>query len=72
MKSLYQAYEAYERKVMRGETGGSLQETTRQLEVREPLLAQIGEMLIQAGLRLKRRHIAGKPIAWSTVTGSKP
>ena len=73
MESLYQAYEAYERRVMRGEfsTRRPARVNNRSIP-HEPLLAQFGDLLIRAGLKLKRRYTTGKPMAWSPMTGSKP
>jgi hypothetical protein len=73
MKSLYHAYEAYERRVIRGEFDANPKKVVKLLTPREPLLAQFGDLLIHTGLRLKRRYAAaGKPMAWSPLTGSKP
>ena len=72
MKSLYHAYEAYERRVIRGELDTIPRNAVKQSVPREPLLAQVGDLLIHTGLRLKRRYAAGKPMAWSPLTGSKP
>jgi hypothetical protein len=72
MESLYQAYQAYERRVERGEFSAQRQaETYLPFAVREPLMAKFGDLLIRAGLKLKRRYTAGKPMAWSVMTGSK-
>jgi hypothetical protein len=72
MKSFYHAYEAYERRVIRGEFDTVLRKAVKPSSPREPLLAQLGDLLIHTGLRLKRRYAAGKPMAWSPLTGSKP
>jgi hypothetical protein len=72
MKSLYDAYQAYERRVIRGEFDKTSRMTAKRSAPREPLLAQFGDLLIHAGLKLKRRYAAGKPMAWSPLTGSKP
>jgi hypothetical protein len=71
MKSIYDAYQAYERRVMRGELDNR-GKPPRRTELHEPFLAKLGDLLIHTGLRLKRRHSAGKPMAWSPLTGSKP
>lgn len=72
MKSLYQAYQAYERRVERGELF-PLRPARSHLTPasHEPLLVLFGDLLIQAGLKLKRRYAAGKPMAWSPMTGSR-
>jgi hypothetical protein len=73
MESLYQAYQAYERRAERGEFF-----TYRPAEAynksasHEPILARFGDLLIRIGLKLKRRYAIGKPMAWSPMTGSKP
>lgn len=72
MKSLYQAYQAYERRAERGEF--SARRPSRayiQIALREPFLAKVGDLLIQTGWKLKQRSSAGKPMAWSSMTGSK-
>ena len=72
MESLYQAYQAYERRVERGEFSTYPRaETYMQFAVREPLLAQFGDLLIRTGWKLKYRSTGGKPMAWSPMTGSK-
>jgi hypothetical protein len=73
MKSLYHAYETYERRVVRGEF--STRRPARahnRSTLHEPVLAQLGDLLIRTGLKLKRRYTNGKPMAWSPMTGSKP
>ena len=72
MKSLYNAYQAYERRVIRGELDNIPRAAAKRSTPREPLLAQVGDLLIHTGLRLKRRYAAGKTLAWSPMTGSKP
>lgn len=71
MKSLYHAYETYERRIIRGELNTNPRKAVKRTTPREPLLAQVGDLLIHAGLKLKRRYAAGKPMAWSPMTGSK-
>jgi hypothetical protein len=72
MKSLYNAYQAYEIRVIRGEMDAKAGKKTKRPEMNEPLLARLGDLLIQTGMRLKRQQVAGKPMAWSPLTGSKP
>jgi hypothetical protein len=73
MESLYHAYEAYERRVMRGEfSSRRLAREYNQPAFHERLLAQFGDLLIRTGLKLKHRYASGKPMAWSPMTGSKP
>jgi hypothetical protein len=73
MKSLFHAYQAYETRAARGEF------STRQPDrkpVRPVLIAiaeaSLGELMIRTGLTLKRHALAGKSMAWSPLTGSKP
>ena len=73
MKSLYHAYQAYERRVERGEFFTYRPaKATKKSAAREPILARFGDLLIRVGLKLKRRSATGKPMAWSPMTGSKP
>jgi len=72
MKSFYHAYQAYELRVIRGEMDWNTGRRTKRPGMQEPLLARLGDLLIQAGLQLKRQQVAGKPMAWSPLTGSKP
>lgn len=72
MISLYQAYQAYERRVMRGEFSSSRpKDKYIRYAFQEPALARFGDFLIRTGMRLKCRYAAGKPMAWSPMTGSK-
>jgi hypothetical protein len=72
MKSMYDAYQAYERRVIRGEYDNTRGKTIHRSAPRKPLLVQFGDLLINTGLRLKRRYSTGKSMAWSPMTGSKP
>jgi hypothetical protein len=70
MNSLLHAYEAYERRILRGE----LDILPIRAEQRFPrlFLARLGEWMIRSGTQLKRRStVSGKPMAWSPMTGSK-
>lgn len=69
MQSLYHAYEAYERRVLRGEMSLPAPVKTSPTP---PLRARLGDWLIQAGTKLKTRSASGKSMAWSPLTGSKP
>ena len=71
MESFYHAYEAYERRVMRGEFS-SLRPGARPAGFAspEPLMARFGDFLIRTGTRLKRRYLAEKPLTWTPVTRS--
>ncbi len=72
MKSLYNAYQAYERRAIRGEFDNTPRKAVKRSAPHEPLLAQFGDLLIHTGLKLKRRYTTGKPMSWSPMTGSKP
>jgi len=72
MESLYHAYEAYERRVERGEFSVPHSEKTYiRYAFQEPVLARLGDLLIRTGMKLKCRYATGKPMAWSSMTGSK-
>lgn len=71
MKSLYHAYQCYERRAERGEF---FPEPAKKISIAPTFKAAeiwLGEVLINAGLKLKRRAVAGKSMAWSPLTGSK-
>ena len=72
MNTLYKAYQAYERRVMRGEFYSPAYRSRKASAQREPLQAQLGDLLIHTGRRLKVRYATSKPMAWSAVGGSKP
>ena len=73
MKSFYQAYQAYERRAVRGEFFATRSKGLQRTSVpHEPFLAQFGDLLVRLGLKLKRRYTTGKPMAWLPLTGSKP
>ncbi len=71
MNSIYNAYQAYERRVTRGEFVTTLRTAGKSSTPPEPLLARVGDLLIHTGLKLKRRYATGKAMAWSPMTGSK-
>ena len=66
MFSLLQAYQSYERRVIRGELQG------RAAARQRPLAVQVGDLLIAAGLRLKRPYCAEPSLTRSSLTGSTP
>lgn len=71
MKSLYNAYQAYEGRVNRGELDNTSRKAVNLSAPRVPLLVQFGDLLIHTGIKIKQRHAAGKSIAWPLMTGSK-
>ncbi len=70
MESLYQAYQAYEKRAERGEF--LARRNGYNAPTHRPLRARLGDLLIRTGLKLQGRDCAGKPMAWSPMTGSKP
>jgi hypothetical protein len=73
VKSLYHAYEAYERKLIQGALNAPRSKSSGiRKGVYAELVIRFGDFLIQAGIRLKRHYTAGKPMAWSPMTGNKP
>ena len=72
MESLYHAYEAYERRVERGEFATRRPEKAYiRYSFQEPFLARFGDFLIRTGMRLKCRYATGKSMSWSPMTWSK-
>jgi hypothetical protein len=71
MNTLYNAYQAYERRIMRGEFYGPAYRPRKASAQREPLLAQLGGLLIHTGRRLKVQYATSRPMVWSAVGGSK-
>jgi len=72
MKSFYSAYLAFEKRVIRGEMERNAVQIPKRHYLGISPLSVLGDLLIRAGLRLKRQQVAGKPMAWSSMTGSKP
>jgi hypothetical protein len=72
MKSFYSAYQAYERRVIQGEFSNPPKKAPKLSILREPILARVGDLLIQTGMRLKMRHATSKRMTWSPLIGSKP
>ena len=72
MNSQYSAYQAYERRVIRGEYDIFADKTQKVSAPPEPLLARLGDLLIQTGVKLKVRHATSKPMTWTPLMGSKP
>ena len=74
MKSIYHAYQTYERRVARGEMDcyGTSPCPPRERSVRiphEPFLARLGDTLIRTGMKLKRAQRAGHAMPASTMAG---
>jgi hypothetical protein len=71
MISLYHAYQSFERRAERGEFSAEPAKEHPRRVPSKTLEIWLGEVLINAGLKLKRHAIAGKSMAWSPLTGSK-
>jgi hypothetical protein len=71
MKSYYHAYQCYENRAARGEFDRLPAPKAPRKALSDLLEEQLGNILINAGLKLKRHAVAGKPMAWSPLTGSK-
>jgi hypothetical protein len=71
MKSFYHAYQCYENRAARGEFDRLPAPNAPRKTLSNLLEVQLGNFLINAGLKLKRRTAAGKSMAWSPLTGSK-
>ncbi len=69
MKSIYHAYQSYERRVARGEMDpyGTSSRQRREQTLREPFLARLGDALIRTGMKLKRARRAGHAMPVSTM-----
>lgn len=68
MQSIYHAYQSYERRIARGEMDRR-GVVPRPCAASEPLPARLGEILIRAGLRLKRARRAGHAMPVTTMAG---
>jgi hypothetical protein len=71
MNSLYHAYQCYERRAERGEFSPEPRKKVQRQVFPNILELELGDILIKAGLKLKRHAVAGKSMAWSPLTGSK-
>jgi hypothetical protein len=73
MLSLYHAYQAYERRHIEGEFDNPAPRKPR-LSARfyTTFLSGLGDLLIRAGLSLKRRCAAGRAMTLSPLSGYKP
>jgi len=69
MKSIYHAYQTYERRVARGEMDlyGTSPRQRRERTPHEPLLARLGDTLIRTGMKLKRARRAGHAMPSTTM-----
>jgi hypothetical protein len=72
MDTLYKAYQAYERRVMRGEFYGPAYRPCKAAAQREPLLAHLGNLFTHTGRRLKAWNATRTLMTWSALGGSKP
>jgi hypothetical protein len=66
MDTLYKAYQAYERRVMRGEFYGPAYQPCKPTVQQEPLQAQMGGLLIHSVRQIKTRYVTGEPVARSS------
>lgn len=71
MISLLKAYQSYERRVQHGELDTLPKKTVKWSERGDLILAQFGELLIQAGLRLKRPRASNRALSFSPMTGGR-
>jgi hypothetical protein len=71
MGSFFQAYESFERRILRGEFFSPAGSRRKAASRAEPFLSRLGDVLIHAGLKLKRLTAAGKPLALSSISGSR-
>ncbi len=65
MNSLYQAYQAYERRILHGELDTRKPVTPR--TIRFSFTYRLGDLLLHLGLKLKRRALAGHAITFATM-----
>ena len=72
MISLLNAYQSYERRIQRGELDTFSTKTVKWPGRRDLILAQFGELLIQAGMRLKHHRASSQSLSFSPMTGGKP
>ncbi len=72
MKSIHNAYQAYEGRAIQGELDSTPRKAVNRFVPREPLLVQVGDLLIYTCLALKRSRVTRKSMAWSPTTGVKP
>jgi hypothetical protein len=71
MKSLYHAYQAYERRVIRGEFLLARKTTPKAPATQIPLIEKLGDLFIQTGMRLKMRGADRKVMTLSLAMGGK-
>jgi len=72
MISLLNAYQSYERRIQHGELDHFTTKAVKWPERGDLILAQFGELLIQVGMRLKRRRASTQSLSFSPMTGGKP
>ena len=72
MESFYCAYLAYEKRVVHGEMQGNTSKITGRAHLSVFLLPRLGDLLVRAGMKLKKQQVAGKSMSLSPLTGSKP
>ncbi len=65
---MYHAYQAYERRICRGELDRTpIALRTKRVAGRLPFAYRLGERLVRAGLKLQRRALAGHALAFTTM-----
>jgi hypothetical protein len=64
MNTLYNAYQAYEHRVMRGEFFGPAYRPPKASTRREPLQAQLDSLFIHTGRNIKARYATSKRMVW--------
>jgi hypothetical protein len=68
MYALYHAYQAYERRMVRGELDrAAIAHRAKRGALRLPFAYRLGERLVCAGLKLQRRALAGHALASTTM-----
>jgi hypothetical protein len=68
MLSLYHAYQAYERRIMRGELSAAPPASRKETRKAHLSLAfRLGDLLVRAGMRLKHEAVTGHALTSTTM-----